>query len=421
MSKERQAQLSHCKGVQDLFDHLQNVNEKHQEDSRFRRGVEKVGPTLNGISQFTALGAPLAALDPIANTAFGIFQPLLTIALEIGGVEEAFRGHVEEMVGRVPVVERCNGLLTAAQSLNQQLSNILVLVYKDLLDFYFEALKVLENDNYFLTLQKDQFTGEIASIVSAFTSDLESLSMLLGMETFAGVQKIESTQEDERIRTLLSEASQSKMMDFYDSLSRRTDAACSWITLAKGFNGWRDTSGFCIILGDMGSGKSVTTSFFAEFLKANCSSVDSGVSLVCTYYCKDDNETNKARGVYRSILYQILTRIRSLRAKFWSWYNQEQEKGTPCDPTFDTKAMRAFLIAALQNLPLQVYLILDAMDEYHDHERDELLSFLESFPGKRAPLKVFLSSRQDRSIRECVEERLFQRRILQMPASRDRD
>jgi hypothetical protein len=59
-------------GLQELFEQLNTLNENSKEESPFRRGVQKLSPVLAVLGGSISLSTPIAALDPIANNAFGI-------------------------------------------------------------------------------------------------------------------------------------------------------------------------------------------------------------------------------------------------------------------------------------------------------------------------------------------------------------
>jgi hypothetical protein len=63
--------------------------------------------------------------------------------------------------------------------------------------------------------------------------------------------------------------------------------------------------------------------------------------FVCVFYCKSDSGTNKARDVYRSILFQILTRMKQLKSTLTKWYEEAKIKNSLIDPTRDNNALLA--------------------------------------------------------------------------------
>ena len=226
---------------------------------------------------------------------------------------------------------------------------------------------------------------------------------------------------------LLNSGSQNKEVEYYNSFQQRADEACTWIVSMVDFREWLEDSNdgrsnpsskFCVLFGNMGSGKSVTTGFVVDFLVSHPALSGSLKPFVCVYYCKNDNETNKARNIYRSILSQILTRMVQLKSRFTKWYKEAQTKNSLIDPTLDDNALRDFLVSVLRGFSRRLYLVLDGVDECDYDNRDHILQFFEKFSGHGAPVNVFLSCRYDESIKHRLPSG---RRILQMNASPDRD
>jgi hypothetical protein len=71
--------LAENQGLAELFHQLDSSNTMSKEDSPFRRGVSKLGPALELLGGTLGLATPLAALDPVANTAFGIVQSVMKV------------------------------------------------------------------------------------------------------------------------------------------------------------------------------------------------------------------------------------------------------------------------------------------------------------------------------------------------------
>jgi hypothetical protein len=77
---------------------------------------------------------------------------------------------------------------------------------------------------------------------------------------------------------LLKSGDEDKVAEYYNSLQQRANETCTWIVSAANFREWLTDSKdghsnpapkFCILLGHMGTGKSVTTGFVADFLVAH--------------------------------------------------------------------------------------------------------------------------------------------------------
>ncbi|KAI4710566.1 hypothetical protein J4E89_005022 [Alternaria sp. Ai002NY15] len=289
---------------------------------------------------------------------------------------------------------------------------------------------ILQSNSFFLGVQKSRFRQRLPEIASSFKGHTEQLDKFIIQEILALNQKIDDDQMSIKIHGLLDNGNQNKQIEYYNSLKERADEACAWIVSSIKFREWlghsnRDlpipaipASKFCILFGDMGSGKSATTSFVVDFLTSHPVFSDSMKPLVCVYYCKNDNETNKARNIYRSILSQVLKRMGQLKPMFLKWHKEAQTKNSLIDPTWDDNALRDFLVDLLQTFSRRLYLVLDGVDECDYNSRDHILQFFERFHKHGAPVNVFLSCRYDESLKERLPP---ERRILQMQSSRERD
>ncbi|CAE7015130.1 hypothetical protein HRS9139_02473 [Pyrenophora teres f. teres] len=322
LSDDQIKPLENTQGLQKLFEQLDGENEKSKETSPFRRGAQKLGPFLTVLGGGVGLATPLAALDPIAGNAFGIIQSVMKIAIGICGAEAKFQENDEAMLQRIPIIERCDDIWDYTRSLESPVDAILVRIYTGLFEFYFAAMDVVKGGSFFVNLQKSHFNDSLPGIVASFTANTDQLDKALYMEG---------------IRMLLNSDSQNKEVDYYNSLQKRADKAFTWIVSTVDFREWLNESNsgrskssarFCILFGNMGSGKSVATSFVADFLVSHPALSGSLKPFVCVYYCKNDSETNKARNIYRSILSQILTRVVQLKARFMEWYKEAQTKNS---------------------------------------------------------------------------------------------
>jgi hypothetical protein len=226
---------------------------------------------------------------------------------------------------------------------------------------------------------------------------------------------------------LLNSGTQNKQVEYYNSFQQRADEACTWIVSTVDFRAWVEDSNdgrsnpsskFCILFGDMGSGKSVTTSFVVDYLVSHSALSGSLKPFVCVYFCKNDNETNKATNIYRSILLQIMTRMVQLKPRFMKWYKEAQLKKSLVDPTLDDNALRDFLVSVLRGFSRRLYLVLDGIDECDYYSCDHVLDFFEKFNEHGAPVNVFLSCRYNKYIENRVPSG---KRILRMDASLERD
>ncbi|KAI4688495.1 hypothetical protein J4E81_008092 [Alternaria sp. BMP 2799] len=80
----------------------------------------------------------------------------------------------------------------------------LVNIYTDLLDFYFEAMLILQSDSFFLGVQKSRFRQRLPEIASSFKGHTEQLDKFLIQEILALNQKIDDDQMSIKSRSLVN-------------------------------------------------------------------------------------------------------------------------------------------------------------------------------------------------------------------------
>jgi hypothetical protein len=79
LREDQKIAMGQTEGLQELFHQLDTSNTTSKEDSPFRKGIRKLGPALDVVGGVLTLATPLAALDPVANTAFGIVQSVMKV------------------------------------------------------------------------------------------------------------------------------------------------------------------------------------------------------------------------------------------------------------------------------------------------------------------------------------------------------
>lgn len=248
---------------------------------------------------------------------------------------------------------------------------------------------MFRESRFMLQTLKNVWKPEISEVMDSFNGHADTLSKLLESETFAAVQEIKDEQAETLIRDLF-DTDRKKEIHYYNQLQNRSDNACHWILEDEKFNTWRlqPQSGMLVMLGDMGSGKTMMSAFVADRLaKAH---------TACAHYCKDDGETNQLVNIYRSFLWQLLKGRPSLKPVFRQWYKERES--APIDPTQDVEKLGAFLQEAFTESEAWTYLVVDGLDECSFATSQSMMSlFRESF-NRDVKLKVFLSSRYNAEI-----------------------
>ena len=156
----------------------------------------------------------------------------------------------------------------------------------------------------------------------------------------------------------------------------------------------------------MGCGKTVTTAYVADFLRARSSANQTEPTIVCSYSCTDDKGTSSLRNIYCSLLVQLLKRVPKLKRNFQQWYERSQSEGET-DPCCDDKVLGKLLYDMLDLLkhPKQsVFLVVDGLDECEILSRGRFLTFLERIHEHQHHVRLFTSYRSDEEIRRRMLE-----------------
>lgn len=84
-----------------------------------------------------------------------------------------------------------NGSIDSATDKKGQ---VLVEIYNHLIDFYFEAMHILDSGSFFGNVQKSRFKQKLSEIAASFELNTEKLNTFISQETYAGVKKIDDDQ-----------------------------------------------------------------------------------------------------------------------------------------------------------------------------------------------------------------------------------
>ena len=206
----------------------------------------------------------------------------------------------------------------------------------------------------------------------------------------------------------------------HNELRKRDDNACNWIVSEASFLEWKErsrvstlsladlpdmhgdagASRFLALLGDMGSGKTVTTAYVVDHLSKD--------NVVCKYYCADnrgcadDHDTIDLVNILQSLLYQLLQQKPGLKFRFWDWFKKTQETGIPVKPTDSEKELRDFVCDLVTTSQDRIFVVLDGLDECERVLQGELFSFLANSINPETCCSVLISSRYDERIEDAL-------------------
>ncbi|CAG8407488.1 unnamed protein product [Penicillium salamii] len=181
----------------------------------------------------------------------------------------------------------------------------------------------------------------------------------------------------------------------------RADGACEFLLQTELFRKWRDqsVSQKLLLLGDMGSGKSVTMSWVVHHLEQT-NEPQIPHPKVCWYYCRYP-ETDRVSQILRILLLSLLKQMKGLQSGFLESYD---DAAGSFDPVQNVSALRGFLHDALEAANRPVFIVIDGLDECSLEARNDLLELLEHLAQKFPGLKMMFSSRPERDVKDQLGE-----------------
>jgi Cdc6-like AAA superfamily ATPase len=182
-----------------------------------------------------------------------------------------------------------------------------------------------------------------------------------------------------------------------DVCDLRSDEACEFLLTDPKFLEWYHASDSrqLVILGDMGSGKTVATAYLIdELIKRNKHQLPQ--PKICYYYCRDD-ETGRAVYIFSALLLSLLKQLPGLQKPFYEWYKEAQASGN-LEPATDWKKLQEYLQKAVETLDRPLFIVIDGLDECDGLSRKSLLELLRDLGQRNPRLKTVLSSRPEEDI-----------------------
>lgn len=196
----------------------------------------------------------------------------------------------------------------------------------------------------------------------------------------------------------------------------RSDKACDWLLKHPSFVRWLTSADVhqLLLLGEMGSGKSVVVSYLIDSL-TRLSNHQLPRPHVCYYYCSDGS-TLSATKIYLVLISSLTIKLPGLRKTFYEWY-QERQAAANIEPSMDSRQLGDFLRDVLEDLDRPLFIVIDGLDECERRTRYNICGFLTAVCKRSPRVKTFVSSR----IEEEVLEMLSDITTIRLPTDAKRD
>ncbi|KAJ5612711.1 hypothetical protein N7510_005905 [Penicillium lagena] len=382
-----------------LFRKLEGVEKEATQDSAFLKGVRCLqsltGP-LEKLKLALDLTSPLASIEPTAATVFGVVRSVTAIAISIATADLEFARQIAEMLEQISWIDGCD---TLGQKANRRdIHKALVPVYQKILEFYTVAFEILTRKGAKLVMKMFLENDRLPNIVREFLRCSKMLRIVIENATFEIGEDMKRMLYDSEIDRWLGYDKLSRQCEYHEEWRvLRANEACEFLLKDTDFINWYNApdSQQLVILGDLGSGKTITMSFLADVLSRR-NQHQLPQPKLCYYYCRDD-ETGKATAIFSALILELLKQLPGLKKPFFEWYKESQASGN-YDPTRSPRKLGEFLQNILEEIDRPVFIVIDGLDECDTTSRYNLLKFLKNSSQKIPRLKTLLSCRPQEDI-----------------------
>ncbi|KAL2202401.1 hypothetical protein CC79DRAFT_1361506 [Sarocladium strictum] len=363
--------------IAQLFKELEEEHKDATVDSLFFRGVHYLRSIQVPLERFKLaidLAAPLTAIEPTTSAVFSVIRGVTAVGISISAADVDFARQIGEMLEHIQYIDDCDTL--GQKEDRADIHKALVSVYQKLLDFYVSAHGVLMKEGARLLFAVVSDNSTLPSIVADFLKQAAHLQKVVEKATLDIVTDIKAMLYDEK--------------------------TCIFLLQSPEFQAWirASTSQQLIILGDVGSGKSVAMSFLIDELYQR-KQHQLPQPVVLYHYCQSD-ETGDILQILSSLILSFLSQLEGLKKPFFEWYQQALRLGNVQPATNVHKLSELFQrLASEVDRPL--CLLIDGLDECTPTARGALLELLKNLSQKTHGLKVVLASRPWEEILDQLE------------------
>ncbi|EXV04769.1 hypothetical protein X797_002451 [Metarhizium robertsii] len=420
------------KGIEQLFHQLEELNTELTEQSAFLAGVEylqRIKVPLEKFKLALDLATPLTDMQPVSAAVFGVVKGVTAIAISFAAADVEFAKKIGEMLEQMSYIDECDTL--GQKSENKNIHKVVSVLdrlgahltigrpwypyIKRFWSFIKLLLKIiLEND-------------KLPAIISEFITRASNLRNLIHTTTLEVVQEIQVMLYDQQskspflsaslpmsanililsVAAWLGRESELVQSEHHDSLQAiRADEACEFLLKHAHFLNWycgNDATGSqkLIMVGDMGSGKSVSMAFLVDELVKK-SQFQLPRAKVYYYYCQSGKTDNYASFLSTWIL-QLLEDFPAKKKAFVELYNQARTQGDR-NPGKNKTFLERILKGFLGDVDRLLFIAIDGLDEFDRRSRKQLVEFLDTSMQVTSKLKVVLSTRPEDEILELLGE-----------------
>lgn len=182
----------------------------------------------------------------------------------------------------------------------------------------------------------------------------------------------------------------------------RADTACAFLCTDANFIEWYSAAGCqqLAIVGEMGSGKSVSMGFLVDELHRR-NRLQLPQPKICYHYCQN-GASGEAAHMFCMLILSLLEQLPGLKKLFFEWYKGILASGLP-DPAGNFKTLEAWLQSTLDTLDRPLIFAIDGLDECDGQSRGQLLASLKAISENTPSLKLLVSTRPEEVILKQLE------------------
>ncbi|KAK2611771.1 hypothetical protein N8I77_005095 [Diaporthe amygdali] len=189
---------------------------------------------------------------------------------------------------------------------------------------------------------------------------------------------------------------------FHDSGTSRMEGTCDWVIKDEKFRRWYSSKGSTLLFlcGNMGTGKTYSTSRVVDWVKQGLSTNDNDEAFAYFYCNKQDPARREPKEILRNIIRQLATgpwkaaeKSGIIHKTVYDLWKKSQVQGI--SSTF--AQWEACLLALIDTYP-RTTIVLDALDECEKGQRRALINLLVTLATRQSeeqPVKIFVSTRPE--------------------------
>ncbi|RYO93538.1 hypothetical protein DL763_004334 [Monosporascus cannonballus] len=326
---------------------------------------------------------------------FGVVRSVTAIAISLATADQEFAKKIAEMLEQISYIDDCDTLGQKAARRD---------IHKKLLEFYKVAFDILTSKGASLIMKMILENDRLPNAVQEFLRCADTLRKHVQKATWEVVEDIKAMLYDQEIARWLGSGKMSRQTQYHAYLQDlRDDRACDFLLTHPSFINWYRASDSqqLVILGEMGSGKTVATAFVVDQLSRR-NACQLPQPKICYYYCRDD-ETGQPIHILSALILSLLEQLPGLKKSFFGWHKQAQGAGE-FDPAMNVRKLEEFLQKVLEKIDRPVFIVIDGLDECDRASLNSLLKFLKTLSQKTPGLKTLLSSRPQEEILEQLQD-----------------